>query len=303
MKAATPRRPARGPAFVRSAWLRTLGVGLALYAVVTIATVVTGNLHLVPSVILLGSLLVPVTFVVYVFERVPIGTEVIPALATCFVVGGLVGTAAASILEYETLRDLGVLPMLAVGLIEESVKLVVPLVIFRQRRFLAPAAGVLFGVTAGMGFASFESMGYGLAELIQSGGQIGATEALLAIRGVLSPTGHAAWTGLVCAALWRARARRPRARAYAWVAAAFLTAVVLHALWDATDSLVVAGLVASTSAALLATQLRALRPRARKPDLYPHRGIRAVRYAPQGTRKIGPQADDKQAADGEHPFA
>jgi protease PrsW len=303
MKSAAPSRPARGLSFGRSVWLRTLGVGLALYAVVTIATVLTRNLHLVPSVLLLGSLLVPVTFVVYVFERVRIGTEVIPALATCFVVGGLVGTAAAAVLEYETLRDLGALPMLAVGLIEESVKLAVPLVIFRRRRFLAPAAGVLFGVTAGMGFASFESMGYGLAELIQSGGQIGATEALLAVRGVLSPTGHAAWTGLVCAALWRARARRPRGRAYAWVAAAFLTAVVLHALWDATDSLVVGGLVAGTSAALLATQLRALRDRAPKLRPYPRRGIRGVRYAPHSTEKIGPRADDKRAADGEHPFA
>jgi RsiW-degrading membrane proteinase PrsW (M82 family) len=27
------------------------------------------------------------------------------------------------------------------------------------------------------------------------------------VGGVLSPAGHAAWTGLVCAALWRARLR------------------------------------------------------------------------------------------------
>lgn len=42
---------------VASAWLRTLGGGLALYLLVTIATVATGNLHLVPSLIMIGALL------------------------------------------------------------------------------------------------------------------------------------------------------------------------------------------------------------------------------------------------------
>jgi RsiW-degrading membrane proteinase PrsW (M82 family) len=258
-----PRIPAPvATAVARSSWLRTLGAGLALYAIVTVATVATDNVHLVPSVLMLGALLIPVTFVVYVFERLSITADVVPALATCFVAGGLVGTAAAALLEYGTLRGLGALPLLAVGLIEESVKLVFPLVLFVRRRFLAPSAGVLFGVAAGMGFASFESMGYGLAELIQSRGRIGATEALLAVRGLISPAGHAAWTGLVCAALWRARARRPHAPAYPWIAAAFLAAVALHTLWDATDFIPVRGAVAITSIALLATQLRALRRRA-----------------------------------------
>jgi RsiW-degrading membrane proteinase PrsW (M82 family) len=87
-----------------------------------------------------------------------------------------------------------------------------------------------------MGFASFESMGYGLAELIDSRGELGATEVVLAIRGVLSPAGHAAWTGLVCAALWQARARRPGAGWWRPVAAAFCAAVLLHTMWDVTSS-------------------------------------------------------------------
>jgi RsiW-degrading membrane proteinase PrsW (M82 family) len=242
-------------------WLRTLGVGLALYAIVTIAALATDNPHLFPSMLMLGALLVPVTFVVYLFERVSVAADVVPALASCFVVGGLVGTSAAAVLEYETLLDLGALPMLAVGLIEESVKLALPLVLFLRRRFRDPSAGVLIGVAAGMGFASFESMGYGLVELIESHGEIGATEALLAVRGVLSPAGHAAWTGLVCAALWRSRAGLP----HLWVPAAFLTAVSLHALWDATDSVAVRGAVALVSIALLSRQLRAARPRQWEP--------------------------------------
>jgi protease PrsW len=263
--AAGTRSPARRLA--RSAWLRTLAAGLALYLVVTVATVATNNLHLVPSLLMLGGLLVPVTFVVYVFERVPIGVAVVPALAGCFVVGGLTGTSAAAVLEYETLVDLGTLPMLAVGVIEESVKLALPLILFVRRRFLQPSAGVLFGIAAGMGFASFESMGYGLVELIQSGGSIGDTEALLAVRGVLSPAGHAAWTGLVCSVLWRARASGPAAGSLLWIPAAFVTAVWLHALWDATDSALVRGAVASVSIALLAAQLRAAAQPVRPPGV------------------------------------
>jgi RsiW-degrading membrane proteinase PrsW (M82 family) len=248
--------PGSAQRLIRSAWLRTLATGLALYLVVTIATLATDNPHLMPSLLMLGALLVPVTFVVYVYQRVPIGAEVVPALASCFVVGGLIGTAAAAVLEYETLVELGALPMLAVGTIEESVKLALPLLLFLRRRFLQPSAGVLFGIAAGMGFASFESMGYGLVELIESGGSIGATEALLAARGLVSPAGHAAWTGLVCGVLWRARASGPEAGSRWWIPAAFLTAVGLHSLWDATDSGVLRAAVAVVSLVLLARQLR-----------------------------------------------
>ena len=43
---------------LRRSWLRTLAYGLGLYAVVTVATVATENLHLVPSVLMLGALLI-----------------------------------------------------------------------------------------------------------------------------------------------------------------------------------------------------------------------------------------------------
>jgi hypothetical protein len=80
-----------------------------------------------------------------------------------------------------------------------------------------------------MGFASFESMGYGLVALIHSGGQIGVTEEVLATRGLLCPAGDAAWTGLVCAALWRVRAGRLYAVSHLWIPAAYIAAVTFHA--------------------------------------------------------------------------
>ena len=235
---------------LRATWSRTLVGGAAIYALVTLAAQTTSNVHLLPVVLLLGALLIPVTFVIYLFERLPVQPAVAPALAVCFGAGGSIGVAAASILEYQTLRDLGTLPMLGVGLIEESVKLAVPLWLLLRGRFAgSPGAGLLFGVASGMGFAALETMGYGLVALIQSGGSIGPAEQVLLIRGLISPVGHAAWTGLVCAALWR------RPRSWRIVAAAFVTAVVLHGLWDSTDSVLVRVAVGTLSGTLLLAQI------------------------------------------------
>jgi RsiW-degrading membrane proteinase PrsW (M82 family) len=241
---------------LRPHWLRTLVGGAAVYALVTVAAVNTQNVHLVPSVLVIGAALIPVTFVVFLFERLRGQPVLVPALAISFATGGSLGVAAASVLEYQTLRDLGTLPMLAVGLIEESVKLLVPVWLLARGRFRAPADGLLIGVSAGMGFAALETMGYGLVALIGSRGQVGPTEQVLLLRGLISPVGHAAWTGLVCAALWRASSAPAGARRLIAPAAAFAVAVCLHALWDSFDTdriHVVLGLV---SGVLLVAQIR-----------------------------------------------
>jgi len=240
-------------ATISASWLRMFVGGAAIFGLVTAAAESTQNIHLLPVVLVLGALLVPVTFVVYLFERLSVAPAVLPTLAVCFWAGGSVGVAAAGFLEYQTLRDLGTLPMLAVGVIEESVKLAVPLWLLVRRRFRSPGAGLLFGVASGMGFAALETMGYGLVALIQSRGQIGPTEEVLLIRGLLSPVGHAAWTGLVCAALWR------RPLSWPTVAAAFATAVALHALWDSTDSTLLRVAIGTLSGTLLAAQIRRAR--------------------------------------------
>ena len=54
-------------------------------------------------------------------------------------------------------------------------------------------------------------MGYAFVTLIASGGNVNAVEQTLLIRGLLSPAGHMAWTGLACGALW-ATAAAPTGR-------------------------------------------------------------------------------------------
>ncbi|MCW3063000.1 MAG: Protease prsW family protein [Solirubrobacterales bacterium] len=236
-----------GTALLRP-WVQVLLVGGVLWLGLTWATLASRNFHLVPSVIVLGAFLGPVAFVAYVYER---AREVpLPMLLWCFIVGGVVGVTAASVLEYRTLMDLGTLPTIAIGLIEESCKLVVPVAIFMVGRYRREADGLLFGVASGLGFAAFESMGYGLTALFLSHGHIGAVEKLLFVRGALSPAGHGAWTGLICAMLWRSRVR-PTPAAKALAVATFIAAATLHAIWDSASHNWVQAAVALVSLSLL----------------------------------------------------
>jgi protease PrsW len=96
-----------------------------------------------------------------------------------------------------------------------------------------------------------ETMGYGFVSLLQSKGNLGVLDEVLLVRGLSSPTGHMSWTGLVCAVLWRERLKAGHATLDWRVGGAFLTAVVLHALWDTLASLGSANLVESLGVGFL----------------------------------------------------
>jgi RsiW-degrading membrane proteinase PrsW (M82 family) len=128
-------------------------------------------------------------------------------------------------------------PKLGIGLIEESAKLIVPLIFYFLGRFRSEAAGIVLGVATAAGFAGLETMGYGFVSLLQSKGNLGILDEVLLVRGLTSPAGHIAWTGLVCAVLWRERVKAGHATFNWRVGGAFATAVMLHALWDTFASI------------------------------------------------------------------
>ena len=220
---------------LRRRWLQTLVGGAILLCLVEGTLVATQSLNYVPSVLLLGAFLVPVAFVSYLYERLPEWEVPLPPLAVCFVWGGVLGTVVAGTLEYDLLRGLGVFALLGVGLIEEVAKLIFPLIFYFLGRYRSEGVGILLGVSTAMGFAALETMGYGFTTLLQSGGNLGVLDEVLIARGLTSPAGHAAWTGLVCAVLWRERAKAGRAVVNGKVVGAFATAVILHVLWDALN--------------------------------------------------------------------
>jgi RsiW-degrading membrane proteinase PrsW (M82 family) len=250
----------------RHGWLAVLAVGVALFVVEERTLVVTRNPNLVPSAILLGASIVPLAFVAFVYgRRLPYH---VPgwAIATAAFLGGVIGTIVAATLEFDVLRALGGIPMLFVGLIEETSKLLVPLALLIPLRHNRSAAdGLLLGVACGAGFAALETMGYAFTTLIRSRGSITDTVDILLLRGVLSPAGHMAWTGIAAAALYGAAQTWRRQEILRFVGA-FIGAVVLHTLWDSQGSLIGTAVVAVVSlAALTYTAHRAARGAARTP--------------------------------------
>ncbi|KAF3889528.1 MULTISPECIES: PrsW family intramembrane metalloprotease [Nostocales] len=224
-------------AFIRRRWFQIFLSGLVLLYLVEKAVITTNNPNFIPSVILLGSFLVPVTFVTYLYENLPDWEDLLPPMAICFLWGGVAGTVIAGNLEYDVFKALGFLPMLGVGLIEESAKLIFPLMYYLQGRHRSLTAGILLGTASGMGFAALETMGYSFVSLLESKGNLVVLDGVLLARGLFSPAGHAAWTGLVCAVMWRQRNQVGHNTLLNWqVVKAFLTAVLLHALWDIFNS-------------------------------------------------------------------
>ncbi len=217
-------------------WFRIFITGIVLLYAIQQVLVSTNNLNFVPSLILLGSFLIPVTFVTYLYEALPTWEVSFPSMVTCFLWGGAIGTVVAGTLEYNVLESLGFLPMLVVGFIEEAAKLILPLWFYFTGRHRSEAAGILLGTASAMGFAALETMGYSFVSLLRSQGDLTVLDTVLFARGLLSPAGHAAWTGLVCAVLWRERAIRGQGVLNGKVIGAFFTAVVLHAAWDIFNS-------------------------------------------------------------------
>jgi RsiW-degrading membrane proteinase PrsW (M82 family) len=223
--------------FLTARWFQTLGGGVALFIVAEQGLKITGNLNLIPTVVLVGASVIPIAFVSYFFsaertlDRGAHGEISLPLVASSVFLGGAIGVTAAGVIEYSTLTRLNVPTIFGVAVIEESAKLIIPIFIFAYSRYRSRADGLLFGVATGMGFAALETMGYGMVALIRSRGDIGGLEEILLVRGLLSPLGHAAWTGMVCSVLWGARQRTGRAF-NPIVVLAFAMAVLLHALWN-----------------------------------------------------------------------
>lgn len=229
----TPQLSDRMP---RWAWAVVLVGGVVAYNAVWRVMVGTQNATYFPTLLLIGAVTVPFAVLTYAAGALR-GLRLDPWLVILtVVVGGLIGTLAAGILEYDTMRRLGTIPMLSVGLIEESAKLIVPLAIFLTMRPHDPRGGIVLGIASGMGFATLETMGYGFQALLATG-NLGAVDLTLQLRALLSPACHIAWTGMATAALWRTSSAPERRRAVGEFVLAFLLAVLLHALWDGSTSL------------------------------------------------------------------
>lgn len=219
-------------------WLQILLVGFALFFILEESLRLTDNPNFFPSVLLIGAFVVPAAFIIYFYDHVRHREISMPLLTSCFLVGGALGIAAAGVIQYSTLTGgLNAFNLIGVSVIEEAAKMIFPLALYFLGRYRHEADGLLFGIAAGMGFAALETMGYGLVAFINTNGDIDVLRQVLLIRGVLSPAGHAAWTGFLAAVLWRQREKAGYPDINLKVVLAFLAVIALHTVWNLVNSL------------------------------------------------------------------
>ncbi|MFJ6831964.1 PrsW family intramembrane metalloprotease [Streptomyces sp. NPDC091209] len=218
-------------------WKRCLGVGLALWAPAAIVTYATKSAAPLPTLILLGSFLAPVAFVLRAYERH--GRDLgVSLILGCFLTGGTLGVLGASVTEYELPRP-GLGTYVGAGLIEEAVKLGALMYLLRRHtRIRGPRAGLVLGATLGFGFAALESAGSAFDAAVSLRG-VGVRTLLETevLRGVLTPFGHGLWTAVTSAVLLAYRRPDGRFRFTAPLLGTCLGASLLHALWDSTHGI------------------------------------------------------------------
>jgi protease PrsW len=218
------------PPAPRRFWLWLLVAGAVVWAVATAITAVTEDTILVPNVILLGSFLVPICTVAFALGRADAANLSPGVLLLGFVVGGTLAMPPTALTETLLLPSrYGTFA--AVGLIEETGKGLVLLVLASRVETRGVRAGMILGATVGAGFASFESAGYALSAVIGHSDdhpviRIVGTELS---RAALAPFGHITWTAPLGGALLAGE--RLLDRRVLWT---FLGIVALHGAWDAS---------------------------------------------------------------------
>ncbi len=259
-------RPARHSSFASQlSWQRVFFVGLALWILSILVTGLTGNLNMIPTVVFLGSFLIPVRAVVWYLDHYWSPNVTPLTVFSALFVGGVLGVLAASILESWLLSD-GLLVYLGVGLIEEAAKLVALVVVAWGLRGYTTRDGIVLGAAVGFGFAALENSGYAFNSMIVREGHTIAislpnlmyTELL---RGVLAPVGHGAWTAILGGVLFGA-SRGGRFRVTGSVIGAYLLVSLLHGLWDSMRgiALILTALLTATSPQQIAPDYGVLSP-------------------------------------------
>src|SRR2546430_3081252 len=158
-------------------WLHVLFTGIVLFVASTVVMFLTSNPNLFPTVILIGNFLVPVVFVAFLYDHQHLSSFTPETIARSFFVGGILGVLGASILESLLLpmltnpnQGLSLSGGLAVGLIEEGVKILAVIFFARYLSRAKRMGGFILGEVIGMGFIAFDMRGYVSQDLLLTTG-------------------------------------------------------------------------------------------------------------------------------------
>ena len=213
-------------------WKLLLAGGLVTWLGAAVATEVTEDTILVPTVIIIGSFMVPVTMAAFALSRHREGYLTTEEVVLGFLLAGTLGVVATALLETYLLPSASG-TFIAVGWIEEVGKGAVLLLVAHQVHHREPRDGMVLGAVVGAGFAAFESAGYAMQALLEKPDAISVVSVLEieAFRAVLAPFGHITWTALIGGALF-ASSRGGRFHLTHGLVLTIVGVVTLHALWD-----------------------------------------------------------------------
>jgi protease PrsW len=221
---------------------RVLAGALAIYFLLQLGWTQFHNPNRIPAMMVVGSFVVPLTVVIFFFEMNTPRNVSIYQVAKLLMLGGALGIIAnAALGQIFTGAGTGqLIPSLLTGTAEETAKALALLLIITNKRYPWQINGLLFGAAVGAGFAGFESAGYAFKPVWQNPGM--PLDALAAViqnnittRGLLAPGGHVIWTAIVASAIWKAKGVGPfslSVLAKPVVLRRWMTAMILHAIWD-----------------------------------------------------------------------
>jgi RsiW-degrading membrane proteinase PrsW (M82 family) len=213
-------------------WKLLFAGGLVTWLIAAVVTEITDDNILVPTVIIVGSFMVPVTMAAFALSRRRDGYLTTEEVVLGFLLAGTLGVVGTALTE-SYLLPVANGTFIAVGIIEELGKGAVLLLVAHQVHHRAPRDGMVLGAVVGAGFAAFESAGYALQTLLDNLGHqtVIAIVEIEAFRAVLAPFGHITWTALIGGALF-ASSRGGRFHVSRALVLTIVGVIALHALWD-----------------------------------------------------------------------
>ena len=213
-------------------WKLLLAGGIVTWLIAAVVTEITEDNVLVPTVIIVGSFMVPVTMAAFALSRRRDGYLTTEEVVLGFLLAGTLGVVATALLETYLLPAANG-TFIAVGVIEELGKGAVLLLVAHQVHHRQPRDGMVLGAVVGAGFAAFESAGYALQTMLDNLDHQTVVAILEneTLRAVLAPFGHITWTALIGGALF-ASSRGGHFHVSRRLVLTILGVVALHALWD-----------------------------------------------------------------------
>ena len=126
-------------------WIKTFITGLILFILSGILLIATQNPNLFPTVVMIGSFLVPITYVTFFYERKHLSKLSMPTTFISFVYGGILGVLAASLLEPLFIHRFNFDSTMEVGLIEEFAKILAVILIAYRLKEKTEMNGLILG--------------------------------------------------------------------------------------------------------------------------------------------------------------